>query len=844
MKTLKLRDDFYWAGIIDKDLRVFDIIMYTEFGTTYNSYILKAGDKIVLFETAKARFFNEYIEKVNEITGGAKIDYLVVDHTEPDHAGSVERLLELNPGLKIIATGCAAGFLKEIVNRDFTVITVKDNETMKIGNKTLRFLVVPNLHWPDTMYTYIEEEQVLVTCDSFGSHYAFDGVLVSKVTDHEGYMRATKYYFDNIIGPFKSYMKAALDRVRQLDVTMICTGHGPVLDARLDFIMDTYDQWCAPMAANARKTVVIPYVSAYGYTKTLAEKISEGIKDSGDIDVQIYDMVESDGAAVAEKLAAADGILLGSPTILGEALKPIWDLTLGMFPVTHGGKLAGAFGSYGWSGEAVEHLTQRLKQLRMKTVEGLRVRFNPGEANLIDAYEFGYNFGCTLLDKERPKKKEKTGARSLVKCLVCGEIFDSSMEVCPVCGVGRENFVPVDEETVDFSNDTQNYYVIIGNGTAGLNAAKAIRERDKTGSVLMISNEPYATYNRPMLTKSIMADLDPEQLAVENKEWYEKNRIFQVLGKTAVHIDTAEKEVVLDDGSRLKYTKLICATGSECFIPPIDGKDKEGVVAIRRLADVRKVETLLESTKQAVVIGGGVLGLEAAWELKKSGCDVTVLELAPVLMGRQLDEDAGQMIKSISEGQGIAIHTGVNIVRIDGDERAAGVVLEDGTIFPAQLVVISAGVRANAALAGEAGAAVDRAVIVNEKMETSAADIYACGDCAQFEGVNYAIWPEASDQGKVAGANAAGDSLVYENVPAALNFHGFNTALFAAGDNGKNPNLVYKTVEFKDMGRKQYEKLYFLNDRLCGVILIGDVSSMARLSEALKQHKTYREIMD
>ncbi len=843
MKSLQLRNDFYWTGIIDHDLRVFDIIMYTEFGTTYNSYILKAGDKTILFETAKEKFFDEFIEKVSQITDTDKIDYLVVDHTEPDHAGSIERLLKLNPGLKIIATGCAAGFLKEIVNGDFTVITVKDNETIKIGDKTLRFLVVPNLHWPDTMYTYIEEEQILVTCDSFGSHYAFDDVLVSKVTDQEGYMRATKYYFDNIIGPFKSYMKKALDQVRQMDVTMICPGHGPVLDARLDFIMDTYEEWCRPVPKPEKKTVVIPYVSAYGFTKMLCEKITEGIKDSGDIQVKTYDLVETDASMVAGELAAADGILLGSPTILGEALKPIWDLTTQMYPVTHGGKLAGAFGSYGWSGEAVEHLTQRLKQLRMKTVDGLRVRFKPGESNLIDAYDFGYNFGCLLQNKENTKKTGKKGARSLVKCLVCGEIFDSSLEICPVCGVGKENFVPVDEEIVEFSNNTQNYYVIIGNGAAGLNAAKAIRQRDKTGSVLMISNEPYSTYNRPMLTKSIMSELSPEQIAVEEADWYEKNNIYQVLGKNVIRIDTKEKEVELDDHSRLKYTKLIYATGSECFIPPIQGADQEGVVAIRHFDDAVKTARLLENAKDAVVIGGGVLGLEAAWELKKAKCHVTVLEAAPVLMGRQLDDGAGQMLKTISEGQGIQIHTGVSITQIEGSGTVTGVRLSDGRVFPAQLVVISAGVRANTALAADTGIAADRAVVVNDRMETSAPDIYACGDCAQFENVNYAIWPEASEQGRIAGANAAGDNISYTHVPAALSFHGMNTALFAAGDNGKNPNLVYKTVEFKDMGRKQYEKLYFLNNRLCGVILIGDVSRMAQLTQALDEHRSYKEVM-
>ena len=155
MKTLQLREGFYWTGIVDAELRVFDIIMYTEFGTTYNSYVLKAGDKVILFETAKEKFFDEYLEKLKEVIDVSKIDYLIVNHTEPDHAGSVEHLLGCSPQMKIVATGCAISFLKQIINRDFCSIPVKDNQEMKIGDKTFRFLIVPNLHWPDTMYTYI-----------------------------------------------------------------------------------------------------------------------------------------------------------------------------------------------------------------------------------------------------------------------------------------------------------------------------------------------------------------------------------------------------------------------------------------------------------------------------------------------------------------------------------------------------------------------------------------------------------------------------------------------------------------------------------------------------------------
>lgn len=840
MKTLELRKGFYWAGIADHDLRVFDIIMYTEFGTTYNSYVMKAGDKVVLFETAKVKFFDDYIAKLKELIDVTKIDYLVVSHTEPDHAGSVEKLLEYSPQMKIIATGCAINFLKEIVNGDFCSIAVRDNQRMQIGDKNLRFFFVPNLHWPDTMYTYIEEEQILVTCDSFGSHYAFDDVLVSKVTDHEGYMRAAKYYFDCIIGPFKPFMLKALDRIRDIDISMICTGHGPVLDEKIDFIMNTYREWCTVVNPNPRKTVIIPYVSAYGYTKSLAEKIAEGIRDSGDVDVRSYDLVEADQAVVLEELGFADGILFGTPTIVGEALKPIWDLTTSIFAGTHGGKLASAFGSYGWSGEGVPHIMERLEQLKMKVMPPLKVRFKPSEAQLTDAYEYGYNFGCTLLEKENPKKK--TGTRKLVKCLVCGEVFDSSLDVCPVCGVGKENFIPWEEEESGYRRDTNQVYLILGNGAAGISAAKAIRERDKTGSIVMVSNEPYPAYNRPMLTKSLVADLTPEQVAIEEESWYEENKIYQILGRTVVSVDAAQKEVKLDDGTVLQYGRLVYALGSECFIPPVTGHDKPEVIAIRRLSDTEKIASLLPDIKQVAVIGGGVLGLEAAWELKKAKCDVTVLEAAPQLMGRQLDESGSSMIKDICESHGIRVYTGVNIQEIEGGEHVTGVRLSDGTVFPAQMVIVSAGVRANAALAADAGISVERAVIVDAQMKTNIEDIYACGDCAQYEGVNYAIWPQAVEEGKVAGANAAGEELTYTTVPAALTFHGMNTALYAIGDTGKNPSLIYKTLEMKDGSKKQYQKYYFFNNRLCGVILIGDISRMAALAEAVEKKMTFKEL--
>lgn len=406
MDTLKLKENLFWTGILDPDLRTFDIIMETEFGTTYNSYLLKGTEKTAIFETAKLKFYDTYLHKLRQLTDIQDIDYIIMNHTEPDHAGSIEKLLQLNPNIEIVGTTTAINFLKNIVNGPFKSRIVKENDTLSLGGKTLRFMQVPNLHWPDTMYTYDEDDKVLFTCDSFGAHYCFDEVLLSKVTDHEGYERAVKYYFDNILGPFKKFVLKALNRIKDLEINMICTGHGPVVDIDIPDLMESYRNWSTVINPNGGLTVVIPYVSAYGYTKEMAVEIAKGISDSGPIEVRLFDMVIADKDKVLGEIGNADGILLGTPTILGDALEPIWNLTTSMFSSIHGGKLAGAFGSYGWSGEAVPNMLERLKQIKLKVVAGLKVKFKPGEADIASAYEYGYDFGCILQKKDNPRKAD------------------------------------------------------------------------------------------------------------------------------------------------------------------------------------------------------------------------------------------------------------------------------------------------------------------------------------------------------------------------------------------------------------------------------------------------------
>lgn len=391
MNTLKLNDAFYWVGIKDRDLRVFDIIMETKYGTTYNSYVLKTNEGVVLFETAKVKFFDEYLEKVKEITPIEDIKYIVCSHTEPDHSGSICKMLELNPNIIVVSSFAANRNLKEIVNEDFNAMVVKDGEQLILGNKTLTFMSVPNLHWPDTMYTYIEEDKILVTCDSFGAHYASDETLLSEVEDRTDYEDAFTYYTTMIMGPFKPFILKALDRIKDLDIKMIAPGHGLIIDEDIEEAKEKYRIFATPRIREI-KNVVIPYVSAYGYTKEIAEVIKQEMVKAN-VECKLFDMVEADTNEVFEAIVDADGVLYGSPTILGDALPPIYNIMNQLMAGYHGVKVASAFGSYGWTGEAVPNLMVRLKQQKMKVVdEGYRVLFKPSETQVEEIRTYAQNF--------------------------------------------------------------------------------------------------------------------------------------------------------------------------------------------------------------------------------------------------------------------------------------------------------------------------------------------------------------------------------------------------------------------------------------------------------------------
>ncbi|MEG1148133.1 MAG: FprA family A-type flavoprotein [Niameybacter sp.] len=399
-KPISIQPDFFWLGALDFDLRIFDIVMETQFGTSYNSYLLKTDSHTVLFETVKESFFDTFLDKLKCLCVPSDIDYIVINHTEPDHAGSLNLLLEYAPHATVICSVVALKYLTQIINRPFKHHVVKDQETLQLGNRTLRFILAPFLHWPDTMYTYIEEDHILVTCDSFGAHYANPILLRSHLEENHAnnYLSAYKYYFDMIMGPFKPYVLKALHKIENLPLDFICPGHGLILDAsQIPHHLALYKTWSLPVV-RSKPSVVIAYVSAYGYTESLAWQIAQGLQSARkDIDVHLFDLVSTPLERVLTEVEHCCGLIIGSPTILSDTLPPIWQLLTSLNPTVHKGKKATAFGSYGWSGEAVDFIVERLEQLKMNMiVPPLKILFKPNSDNLAEAFKLGESFGENL----------------------------------------------------------------------------------------------------------------------------------------------------------------------------------------------------------------------------------------------------------------------------------------------------------------------------------------------------------------------------------------------------------------------------------------------------------------
>lgn len=395
-KVLEITKDVHWIGVLDHDIVTFDVVMETEFGTTYNSYFIDAEKKAVI-ETTKEKFWETYIEKIRSLTDPAEIEYIILNHTEPDHSGNLMHLLELAPNATVVGSGNAIRYLSDIFEPGFKHLVVKDGESLSLGNKTLKFISAPNLHWPDSMYTYVEEDKVLFTCDSFGSHYCKEAMYDDLVGD---FSDAFKYYFDVILKPFSKFMLKAIDKIRQLEIEAICTGHGPILRHNWKKWVDISEAYAKEALEEPQNNLVfIPYVSAYHKTGVIAESIAAGVRKVDGMIAETCDIEMTPLGELDAAMAKSTAVVVGCPTINQNILLPVYKLFAVINPIRDKKKLAGGFGSYGWSGEGKTIIEANLRNLKLNYFEdGLFVKFSPGEKDLEAAENYGESIAKAVVE--------------------------------------------------------------------------------------------------------------------------------------------------------------------------------------------------------------------------------------------------------------------------------------------------------------------------------------------------------------------------------------------------------------------------------------------------------------
>ena len=360
-------------------------------------------------------------------------------------------------------------------------------------------------------------------------------------------------------------------------------------------------------------------------------------------------------------------------------------------------------------------------------------------------------------------------------------------------------------------------YLIIGNGVAGTEAALAIRKSDPEGTITILTSSPYLYYYRPSVIEYLADGIARDRLIIYKTEFYEKNRIRTLLGTTVAKIAPGEKAVIDIQGKRHSYDRLLLATGADPALPPIEGADLNGVFTLRGIEDADHLRAFAGTAKRAVVVGGGLLGLESAHSLAKLGLSVSVVEACGRLLPRQLDADGARTLQRLLEEKELSFALEDGVRAIEGNGSVERVLLKSGRSMETDLVLVSAGIRGRSVLAREAGIAVNTGIIVDDHLQTSADDIFAAGDPIEHRGKLFGIWPAAKEQGRVAGLNMAGVPTEYNPTLMAATLKITGIDLYSAGNfDAAGCDILVST---SDTG---YKKLLVDSGLAIGAIALGD----------------------
>nr|HDO81193.1 FprA family A-type flavoprotein [Candidatus Bathyarchaeota archaeon] len=392
MKPREVRKGVYWVGAIDWDRRLFDELIPLPDGTSYNAYVVKGSEKTALIDTVDPTMSNVLITQLEELNV-RKIDYVVVNHAEQDHSGTLPQILEAYPDAIVIATPKCKNLLMELllVPED-RIRTVEDREEVSLGDRTLRFIHAPWVHWPETMLTYLVEDKILFTCDLFGSHLATSDLYVSdEATIHE----AAKRYYAEIMMPFRNTIRKNLEKIKDLQIDVIAPSHGPIYD-KPELILEAYKDW---VYSPPKNIVVLPYISMHGSTKEMIDYFVGALIERG-VAVKRFDLSRVDIGKLAMALVDAATIVVGSPTVLtGPHPKVVYAVYLAnaLRPKL---RYASVIGSYGWGGKMLEQIKGLLSNLKVELLEPVIIKGRPKDGDFKELDR--------LADEIQEKHKELT----------------------------------------------------------------------------------------------------------------------------------------------------------------------------------------------------------------------------------------------------------------------------------------------------------------------------------------------------------------------------------------------------------------------------------------------------
>jgi NADH oxidase (H2O-forming) len=399
-QAVALSERVHWIGALDPNLRTFDIILKTANGTSYNAYIIRGSDGVAVIDTVKEGFAGDFFARLESVADYAEIKVIVLNHLEPDHTGALPELMRRAPQAQLFISQKAQSMLKGLLKQDELSFTpVLTGDTVSLGDRSLQFLHTPYLHWPDTQCAYLPEESMLFSGDVFGCHFCDNRLFNDQVGD---FRFSFEYYYAHIMRPFKEYVLQALELVEPLPLKLIAPTHGPILRDHPQRYIQRYRQLSSPSLHSElspnQKTLLIFYISSYGNTRRMAEAIYKGAMQIEDVRVSLYDLEGGEVAPFVDLIEEADGLILGTPTINGDAVKPIWDLLSSLTVVNLKTKLGGVFGSYGWTGEGVRLVEDRLRGLKLRVpIPGLRVKLIPTDDEILECQAFGLELAQELM---------------------------------------------------------------------------------------------------------------------------------------------------------------------------------------------------------------------------------------------------------------------------------------------------------------------------------------------------------------------------------------------------------------------------------------------------------------